>query len=153
MARRIRQVITYNTLDLQPNIAIGIKLPYSNGNGGLFQLSYSTHDQAISNLKNLILTRKGERYMQPTFGTDLYDILFENNVEDLPNIVRDMLTTDIAFWLPYIIINDIVIKQKTEFDTESIGHNLQISLIVQVGPNGANVPIIITVTPSSITVQ
>ena len=100
MARRRRQEISYNVLDLQPNVAIGIKLPFSNNQSGLFDLSYSTEEQAISNLKNLLLTRKGERVMQPNFGTNIYDSLFENNVDELPIILRDGISADIAFWLP-----------------------------------------------------
>lgn len=150
--RRRRQEISYNVLDLQPNIAIGIKLPFTGKTGNLFQLSYSTEEQAISNLKNLLLTRKGERYMLPNFGTDIYDTLFENNTEDLPTILRDMLSSDIAFWLPYIIINDLTVTQNTKYESEPIGHSLQISLTVQVGTRGANIPITIVVTPSTITI-
>jgi len=152
MARRRRQEISYNVLDLQPNIAVGIKLPFTGKNGSLFQLSYTTEEQAISNLKNLLLTRKGERYLQPNFGTDIYDTLFENNTEDLPNILRDMLSADIAFWLPYIIINDLSVTQNTRYESEPIGHSLQISLTVQVSERGANTTITLAVTPSTITI-
>ena len=152
MARRRRQEISYNTLDLRPNIAVGIKLPFTGKNGSLFQLSYSTEEQAISNLKNLLLTRKGERYMQPNFGTDIYDTLFDPNTEELPNILRDLLSADIAFWLPYIIINDITITQNTRYESEPIGHSLQISLTFQVGERGANRTITISLTPSTITI-
>ena len=52
-------------------VAIGITLPLQKGNGGYFAQSYQTSEQVKSNIKNLILTRKGERLMHPTFGTDL----------------------------------------------------------------------------------
>ena len=35
--------------------------------GSVFALSYSTEEQALSNLKNLLATNRGERYMQPRF--------------------------------------------------------------------------------------
>ena len=38
---------------------------------GVFESSYTTQQAVISNLKNLILTTKGERYMQPEFGTSI----------------------------------------------------------------------------------
>ena len=42
---------------------------------------YLTTDQAFENLKTLLLTKKGERYHQPTFGTRLLYVLFEPNTE------------------------------------------------------------------------
>ena len=44
----------YNPLDFEKDVAIGITLPFGK-NKGLFSLSYSTEEQAISNLKNLLL--------------------------------------------------------------------------------------------------
>ena len=73
----------YHPIDLLPDVAVGIKLPIVGKNGNLFDLSYSTEDQAISNFKNLILTRQGERIMQPLFGTKLQDSLFEQNDDTL----------------------------------------------------------------------
>ena len=37
----------------------------------------TTFDQSRSNLKNLLLTKKGERVLQPNFGSGLQDLLFE----------------------------------------------------------------------------
>ena len=56
----------YNPLDFEKDVAIGITLPFGK-NKGLFSLSYTTEEQSISNLKNLLLTRKGERLFQPEF--------------------------------------------------------------------------------------
>jgi len=153
MARRRRQeVFVLDPLQV-PNTAVGIKLPFSSKTGKLFQQSYSTEEQAISNLKNLLLTRKGERYMQPEFGTDIYDYLFDNNVEELPIVLSESIATAISFWLPYIIINDLTVTPTTRYESEPIGHSVQISLTVQASQNGANVPITINLTPNGITVQ
>ena len=70
------QIININEInDQDGNIPIGIQLPF-NGQSGLFTSTFTSIDQAISNLKNLLLTNKGERVMQPAFGTDLSRILF-----------------------------------------------------------------------------
>lgn len=153
MAVRRRQEVFVQDPLLRPNVAVGIKLPFTNKTGKLFQSSYTTEEQAISNLKNLLLTRKGERYMQPYFGTNIYDVLFENNTEELPIILRDSLSADIAFWLPYIIINDLTVTQNSRYESEPIGHILQISLTVQTRENGANIPITINVSPNGVTIQ
>ena len=62
-------------LDNDENIAIGIALPITKGNAGYFQQEYLTIHQLKHNIKNLILTMKGERPMLPTFGTEIYSIL------------------------------------------------------------------------------
>ena len=64
--------------DLSENahVAIGITLPFRRGNNGFFAQSYRTIDQVKSNIKNLLLTSKGERLMHPNFGTGLQELLF-----------------------------------------------------------------------------
>jgi hypothetical protein len=57
---------------LQKNIAIGVSLPFGVcGTDQLFNQTYSTKDQTKSNLINLLLTNKGERILNPEFGSDL----------------------------------------------------------------------------------
>ena len=68
---------------------------------------YLTTDQAFENLKTLLLTRKGERYNQPTFGTDLLNILFEPNTNLVKQAINDIINEPVASWLPYIDITDI----------------------------------------------
>ena len=103
-----RQEFKYNPLDFEPDVAVGVTYPFNgnsfgrgetqhyasgsvSGNPGVFGLSYSTEDQAVSNLKTLILTKKGERFMQPDFGTTLVDSLFEQNSEELVRRIQDGL--------------------------------------------------------------
>jgi hypothetical protein len=78
--------------------------------------------------------------------------LFENNVDELPIILRDGITADIAFWLPYIIINDLTVERKSRYEADTIGQALQISLTVQVTSRGSEIPITLLVTPSTITI-
>jgi phage baseplate assembly protein W len=104
-----RKEYSYNPLDLQKDVAIGVTLPFGKPSG-LFQLSYTTEEQAISNLKSLLLTRKGERVFQPNFGSDVYSLMFENINAGLSEMLTETLTEDINFWLPYIIIDDINIE-------------------------------------------
>jgi phage baseplate assembly protein W len=134
----IRKEYRRNPLDLKPNKAIGVQLPL--GGDPLFKLSYTTEEQAISNLKNLILTRKGERPFQPLFGSDVYSLLFEQISETLSSDLEDSLRADIKFWLPYIIIDDVSVL------TLEDNNRVEISLKVRVTENGANTQITILVT-------
>ena len=126
-----RKEYFYNTIDFEKDVAVGIKLPFSKENG-LFSLSYSTEEQAISNLKNLLLTRKGERVFQPTFGSQIYALLFEPITLDLKQKLEDGILVDVNFWLPYIIIDEVNVTP--DEDRNHVG----ITLNFRVTEQGAN---------------
>lgn len=99
-------------------VAIGITLPIQRGSGGYFAQSYQTSEQVKSNIKNLILTRKGERLMHPNFGTDLYNTLFNQNTDDLESEIERSIDRAIQEWMPYISIDEILVDQtNTNRDT------------------------------------
>ena len=64
--------------------------------------SYTTEKQALSNFRNLLMTRLGERYMQPTFGTKIHDFVFEQNTELFREELQLSIQDAISTWLPYI---------------------------------------------------
>ena len=97
----------------------------------IFKTIYNTTTQAKENLKTLLLTRKGERYMEPNFGTDLLGIVFQPNVSELKQIITDVITNPIAYWLPYINVDDLTII--TAEDDPELQHNVKITLIFSVG--------------------
>lgn len=134
----VRKEYTRNPLDLKKNKAIGVQLPL--GGSPLFKLSYTTEEQAISNLKNLLLTRKGERPFQPLFGSDIYSLLFEQISENINNELEDTLRDDIKFWLPYIVVDSIVVNAENDYN------RVNINLVVRVTENGANTNITVLVS-------
>jgi|9_EtaG_2_1085328.scaffolds.fasta_scaffold11490_2 phage baseplate assembly protein W len=121
----------YNPLDLDNDIAVGVTLPFGKKNG-LFNLSFTTAQQALSNLKLLFSTIKGERPFQPNFGTDLHLLLFEPLDDTLSERARDIITSDISFWLPYIIIDDV------EAESNADGNTLTLKTSFRVTENGSN---------------
>jgi len=142
----------FEPIDLLPDVAVGIKLPFTGKNGNLFDLSYSTSDQALSNLKNLLLTRRGERIMEPLFGTTIQDSLFEANTDSLVERVKNSVSTAIEYWLPYITITSLAVDRVISQLGAQEEHGLTIKLEVSVGTDKANIPITFVVTPSLITV-
>ena len=81
---------------------IGVKVPIRMGNTGFFDQTFSSIDEAKSNMINLLLTRKGERPMQPNFGTNIYNYLFDQMTGDLANIIEQEITSAVSTWLPYV---------------------------------------------------
>ena len=102
----VREVFQYEPLDFEPDIAIGLSLPI-NIIGGKFKSTYTTIDQARTNLKNLLLTIKGERVFQPDFGTNLYKVLFEPNTEFLRDNIKEEIKGSVSKWTPYINLESI----------------------------------------------
>jgi|TARA_B100000035_G_scaffold312573_1_gene324357 phage baseplate assembly protein W len=87
-------------------------------------------DQTLENLKNLLLTRKGERFYQPLFGSDLLEILFEPNISELKQEIQEIITEPINFWLPYVNIESIDIV--TAEDDPTLNHIMRISINVSI---------------------
>ena len=92
-----------NITDLTQNDykILGIGINKSSDRGGIFSVNYTTLTQAKDNLKNLILTKKGERYLNPTFGCDIWRVLFEQMDSNLiENQIENTILDAVSNWLP-----------------------------------------------------
>ena len=129
------------------DIALGIKLPFGGGQSN-FALNYTTLDRAKTDLVNLLLTHKGERFMQPNFGTNLRRFIFQPNTSRLEGEIREEILESIKFWLPFIVIDSIrVTRDIVDIDQYRIKIALRVSVIDDVAaftnvtfvfdPNGA----------------
>ena len=120
--------------DDDPDIAIGITLPLTNGKNGYFDQSYTTIVAAKTNLKNLLLTMKGERLMQPDFGTDLMKLIFEQDDGSMPDKIRSTIIDAVEFWLPYLVMNKVEVTNQLSGDDNNINRynvSLVFSLVTQ----------------------
>ena len=63
-----------NTGSLDYQLAIGVSLPFNAD--GVFNPTYTSTDQIRANLINFILTNKGERPLNTTYGSDIRKYLF-----------------------------------------------------------------------------
>lgn len=105
------------------NTALGVRLTNLST---IFQSVYTIPEQVRENLKTLLLTQIGERYMQPEFGTNLLAIVFEPNVSELKSDIQDILESAISTWLPYVSIEQLNIT--TTEDDLTLIHHVLISL-------------------------
>ena len=95
-------------LDNQPNVGVGLDLPLNSSKNSFFAINYTTQDQANANLRNLILTNKGERLMLPTFGCDLKKMIFEQQPETR---IIETIESAIELWLPYINVIELSVTR------------------------------------------
>mgnify|MGYP001288167733 FL=1 len=113
MAYELSKKVVIDTEEFN-DYAVGLSLPLKNGDGGFFEQNLTTFDQARSNLKNLLLTKKGERVLQPNFGSGLQDLLFEPIDDEFEGKLVDTVTEAVQTWLPYINIEDIDVNMNDE---------------------------------------
>jgi len=146
MARPIYRLEPFNTT---PNVALGIKLPFnrpasafsefsnyasgSSDGGSVFVQSYTTLEQVVSNIKSLLLTRKGERFMQPNLGTDIFDTLFENLTDQTLTGLEQSIRNDFRYWLPYATLNNLMVTQDRVLNRFSIKFDVSVTTL------GANI--------------
>lgn len=100
--RRVRDGQQFN------DFALGLSLPITNSNGGYFSQNFTTVEQAKSNIKNLLMTRKGERVMHPNFGSGLHEVLFEqlDDIEFEERILTE-IESAIQTWIPYVTLGEV----------------------------------------------
>ena len=113
MAYELNKKIVIDTEEFN-NFAVGITLPIQRGEDGYFRQSFRTFDQVRSNLKNLLLTKRGERILQPDFGSGLHDLLFNPATEKFEEDLETTINDAVAKWLPYVIVEDINIDISKE---------------------------------------
>jgi phage baseplate assembly protein W len=134
----IPQTIRVNPLDLQKNIVIGVSLPFNAP--GVFNKTYSTKDQIKSNLINLLLTDKGERIMNPEFGTDLRRSLFENMTNLNSDILRLKIIDSINIFIPEIVLGEV--KIEPNFDSNILNITINYRLAISNTPDQVTVQFI-----------
>jgi phage baseplate assembly protein W len=117
-------IVSPNEINKTRSNGLGIK--YVSNGGQLFRPIHVDIDQALENLKNLLLTRLGERVLQPTFGCRLFEILFQPNVFELKDEIKDIIIQPVNFWLPYITIDEVDVV--TNEDDPNLVHHVQITI-------------------------
>lgn len=121
MAYIVRNV---DVLDLKPSTGVGIDLPF-NGPTGI-NTTYTTRDAVKANLLNFILTGKRERVMNPTFGSGVRDLIFEQQTEDLTDQVEDLIVGGVEAYFPQVQINTLNVVQSPDSYTITIYLNYSV---------------------------
>jgi len=120
------QIIPVTNTNVTPNV-LGISYKSATG---IFHPIYVSMDQALENLKTLLLTRVGERYGYPEYGTFLLNAIFEPNIAEIKDDIKDLIVPKISNFLPYINIQDI--KIVTAEDDPTLNYNIQITITFSV---------------------
>lgn len=90
-----------NPLDRQPRKAVGLDLPFSGQ--AVFNSTFQTKDALKINLINYFLTNKGERMLNPTFGSSIRELLFENINQNALEEIKTIVKNDLNTFFPRVI--------------------------------------------------
>lgn len=77
-------------------------------------VSYTTIDAIKTDIITLLKTRRGERVMQPNFGIALDRYVFEPNVDSLLEDIKTDIEDSVAFWLPFVTLNEVTVESTNE---------------------------------------
>lgn len=82
------------------------------------QVNIKSNAEAIKqSVRNILLTKKGEKPFDPNFGSPIAELLFENVSPVVSSIIRDEIKRVVEFYEKRITINDVTVSFK---DTHTI---------------------------------
>ena len=113
-----------NPIDVGSRVAIGVSLPFNAPQ--VFTQTYTTQDQIKSNIINYILTDRGERVFNPTFGSNIRASVFENITSNLLKNLETNLNSDLSAYFSNVNFADI--KITPNYDENSISIEIKYSL-------------------------
>src|SRR5665213_2185238 len=91
--------------------ALGITLPVGIGANGYFATTTDVLTQVKTDITNLLLTVKGERVMQPTFGCDLPLVVFNNQTDDGLAEIQTAIQQSVQTWIPFVQVTAVQVTQ------------------------------------------
>ncbi len=94
-------------IDLQPRKAVGFNIPFNSKS--VFTVNYQTKDAIKNNLINFLLTGVGERYLNPEFGTDIRNKLFNQITQDTASDLEFSITRGIGIYFPRVEVSNLTV--------------------------------------------
>lgn len=93
--------------------AVGLKLPIRIENVAFAQ-NFTIMEQLKSNIKNLLLTKRGERLMNNDFGAGIETVLFEPITDEFEDKIQDIINEAVEKYLPNVSIEEINVDMSNE---------------------------------------
>ena len=113
-----------NPIDQQPRKAVGVSLPFSGK--AVFNSTFETKEAIKSNLINYLLTGRGERYMNPTFGSGLRNQMFNNINRENLSTLEVQIAQEVEDYFPTLSVSKLNITGVPDSNTISLSLNFLI---------------------------
>ncbi len=117
--------------DSDTSVSIGIDIPFRRdiGPDGFFATTKTTVEAVKNNIRNLLLTNRGERVFQPNLGLGLRQFLFEQITPDTIIAIQNDIRDTLSLWLPFVVIENIIVNQKDDFNRIDIKLEFRITQV------------------------
>ena len=91
----------------------GLRFPFTfqvrSGGAQISTATSSDHAHIHESIRQILGTRKGERFMRPEFGTRLHELIFEKNDRLLYGLIHHEVIEALDAWEPRVIIRDATV--------------------------------------------
>ena len=113
-------------------VSYNIQFPLNDDNttNTYFQMTKVTKDAFSSDLLLLLLTQKGERYMEPDYGTNLLKYVFEPNDNLTATEVEKEIKRTISLYIPALTINSIEFNWNLDSEGNPISET-QLNVVIK----------------------
>ena len=118
-------------------IFIGIELPFRRSIGveGWFASTSTTIDAVKTNIRQLLLTERGERFFQPSLGLGLRKFLFEQMTSDSKIAIQNEIVQTFNKWLPFVEIKNIEVLSLDYKTSEKNTFSITVDFNITKDPN------------------
>lgn len=127
----INEIGIYKSRSIEmPETPIGIKTPLEKGKHSkgetLFKMHFDISNQIEDNLKNLIMTQKGERLGFPDYGTNLRQIYSNNTLsqEEVANIASNEINSVVSKYMPSISLTEFYSSRVSDSNQKENASNI-----------------------------
>jgi phage baseplate assembly protein W len=111
-------------IDQQPAIGVGIGVPFIStaisGSDSLFKINYTTAEQLKSNMINYFLHSRGERPLNPNFGSRINEFLFEQDSLSSNEILKTYIEDEIRSLFPAVNLQEVKIISNSDYNIITI---------------------------------
>jgi phage baseplate assembly protein W len=111
-------------IDQQPAIGVGIGVPFIStaisGSDSLFKINYTTAEQLKSNMINYFLHSRGERPLNPNFGSRINEFLFEQDSLPSNEILKTYIEDEIRSLFPAVNLQEVKIISNSDYNIITI---------------------------------
>jgi phage baseplate assembly protein W len=122
-----------NPVDLNPNVAVGVNLPFSGP--AVFTQNYLTSQATKNNIINYFLTNPGDIPLNPAFGGGLRNFIFEQIAEGTLNGLKENISDKMENIFPEVIVdsinvlrnddlNEVIVQMKYSIANSNITDNI-----------------------------
>ena len=106
---REREAASFESAKIYFNPQTPLKI--SNNKSELFIMNTDLGDAIADNMRNILLTNRGERVMQPLFGANLKAILTEYGTDGFEQEVMSRIASSVKKFIPYVTLGTMSLEK------------------------------------------